>query len=393
MLPRRAFLGAELAADDLAFGDGGVRLAGVRPDGLVAGAGLVAGDLVVTVAGLPVRDPCELGEALRRAGALAEVELVYRRGDACHTARAGVVAMSREQLDGIAVELGELHVAPGIRLRTLATPVHAARSLVLVLQGIACESVDHAATPDAPLAALIAAWARCGHATLRFDKRGTGDSEGGPCRANDFHTELADARHAYAAAVARARGLGVPLFLFGHSVGGIVTGLLAGERRDADPLAGVIVYGAPVRRWLDCLLDSARRQLALRGASPEECDAGLAAIRRLATTGELNGRSAAYHAQLDGFELEPAWRAVDVPVLVVRGEHDWVVSADDQARIAALARRGGDVIDVPGLDHLFGWHADRDASVRDYGAGGADPALARATSAWLDVLCSQSFRG
>jgi hypothetical protein len=95
--------------------------------------------------------------------------------------------------------------------------------------------------------------------------------------------------------------------VFGHSVGGIIAAQLA-QGTDA-----LVVYGTPVMRWLDCLLDSTERQLALRGASTDEVAHHLAAIRALAHAGELNGRSAAYHQQLHALDLEAAWRAVDVP--------------------------------------------------------------------------------
>jgi pimeloyl-ACP methyl ester carboxylesterase len=144
------------------------------------------------------------------------------------------------------------------------------------------------------------------------------------------------------------------------------------------------VYGTPVRPWIECLLDSTRRQLALHGASDADVAERCAAIMRLAETGELNGRSAAYHRQLAAVDLEAAWRAVRVPVLVLRGEHDWVVAADDQARLAELAR--GQLVDLPGLDHVLGAHADRDASLRDYGAGSHDERVAHAVIAWLRSL-------
>ncbi len=70
-------------------------------------------------------------------------------------------------------------------------------------------------------------------------------------------------------------------------------------------------------------------------------------------------------------------------MLVVRGEHDWVVDAADQARVAGLARGETTIVDVPGVDHVLGWHADRPASLADYGAGRFDPAIAAATTAWI----------
>jgi hypothetical protein len=329
-----------------------VRIAGVLPHGMAEAAGLVSGDVVTAIAGAPVRDLCELGEALRRAVRSESVEIETRR----HHARVRAIAAPRD-LD---VDYGEVAVA-GARLRTLAT--RGDRGTIILIGGIACESVE-----TGPLAELAHAWTRAGYATVRFDKRGVGDSEGGPCRAVDFASERADAHAVIDSVHAR------PRIVFGHSIGGVIA---ASARADA-----LIVYGTPVRPWIDCLLDSTRRQLALRGAREDVIAERLAQITRLAETGDLNGRSAAYHAQLHALDLTAAWRAVTAPVLVLRGEHDWVVDAEDQAQLAALAR--GEVIDLPGLDHVLGAHVDREASLRDYGAGALDASAAAAAIGWLD---------
>ena len=128
----------------------------------------------------------------------------------------------------------------------------------------------------------------------------------------------------------------IPLVVFGHSVGGIIAPLLVGASRD---VAGIIVYGTPVMRWIDCLVDSSACVSSSCAAQREaEIVEAERSMRALADRGELNGRSAAYHAQLAAIDIEAAWRAVEAAVLVVRGEHDWVVRADDQARIAKLVR-------------------------------------------------------
>ncbi len=377
-LPRRAFLGAELPADHEAFSDEGLVIAGVMPGGMAERAGIEPGDVVTSLAGVRPRNLCELAAALRLAGASATTEIVVRRGSTIFTRAVAVTPLPLETVYGAELAYTEIP-AVGARLRAIATRSPAPHALVLVVQGIACETVDQPAAAGVPLCELIRGWSRAGLDTLRFDKRGVGDSEGGPCHATDFATELADARAALELAMSHARERDVPLFVFGHSVGGIIAPLIASD----GPVAGVIVYGSPVMRWIDCLLDSAERQLVALGAHPDEIAARRDAIRALARTGELNGRSAAYHAQLDGIDLAPAWATVASPVLVLRGEHDWVVRPDDQGRIAELRNGDTTIIDLPGLDHLLGAHRGREASLRDYGQGAFDPAIVEATMTWI----------
>jgi pimeloyl-ACP methyl ester carboxylesterase len=386
-LPRRAFLGAELPADHVAFTPGGVRVDGVVEGGMAERAGVRGGDTIVEVAGLPVRTLAELGAALRVAGAAGAARVRYARGEEVHEREVEVARAPLEEIEageeGAELAYGVLAVG-GARLRTIATCVRRPRAVVLVLQGIACESIEGG---DAPMAQLAHGWARAGIEALRFDKRGAGDSEGGPCGELDFHTERADAAAALELARGRARECGVPLVLFGHSVGGIIAASLAGEHEHADgAIAGVITFGAPTSRWLECLIDTTRRQYELRGTPPDEIERATAELSRRAFATGLNGRSAAYHAQLDAIDPAVLWSRVRAPVLVVRGEHDWVVRDDDQARIVSLVAGSAELAHLPGLDHVLGWHPDREASLRDYGAGRFDASIVRATIEWIERL-------
>ena len=359
-LLRRALLGAELPTDepdDPVFTATGTRVAAVTPGGMADRAGLRAGDTIVTLAELPVRSFAELADALRRAGAAAETEIRFARGADLHVVKVAVTPAPLEEIEGVGVSYGVMPAGGltptgGVRLRTIATRVPEPRAVVLALPGIACESIE----AESPIADLAHGWARAGFDTLRFDRRGIGDSEGGPCGSLDLTTELADAAAALSVARARARVCEAPLVVFGHGIGGLVAAALAGEHH----VHGVITFGAPAARWRASLVDPDR---------PTE-----------------SGRSAEYHAQLDALDPEALWSKVRAPVLVLRGEHDWVIRPEAQAHIATLVAGTASVIDVPGLDHLMGWHDSREASFRDYGVGRSDPALLRATVEWIAKL-------
>jgi hypothetical protein len=382
-LPRRALLGARLPSDAEAFSPAGARVASVVPGSMADAAGVAAGDRIARVAGCPVRSLSELAVALRHAGVGRETEIATERGGK-HTARmVPVQPYPVEAVPGQQVSYEELAV-PRARLRSIVTHPsdRTPRPGVLVLQGIACESVDFGADPGAPLCRLVHGWAEAGLVTMRVDRRGVGDSEGGPCREVDFETELADHRAGLDALLGDARVDPDCVFLFGHSVGGMVATLLAAEHA----VRGVVVYGTSPAKWLDCVAESTRRQLALRGVSAGVIEERVAATRARLRVDPPNGRSAEYHRQLDAVDLVAAWRRVRAPVLVLRGEHDWVVGRDEQERIATLAGAGPDAVDVldlPGLDHLLSRHASIEASIRDYGHGRADSTIVATTVAWL----------
>lgn len=377
MLPRRAWLGAELASDDHASTGPGLAIAGVDDGGMAARAGMQAGDRLVSLAGLAVAGGDQLAAALRAATAAPSAtgcEVVFVRGGERRVTTVEPVPLPAER----GAHYREVAV-PGARLRTIRVgECSGGRGLVVVIPGIANDSVDCALAPDAPLAGLVGGWESAGYPSVRFDKRGVGDSEGNSSEL-DFATELADARAVVSDACELASAHQLPVLLFGHGVGGVIASRLA----DAAGVVGVAVYGAPVSRWIDCVRNSARRQAALLGAPPDELAARLADIDRSAD--QLDGRPPIYHAQLAAIDVAAGWRAVSARVLIVRGEHDWVVDPEDQVKIASLVDDAR-VVDIPGLDHLMGWHASAVASVTDYGGGRFDRALVAATVRWFDAV-------
>lgn len=352
-----------------------MRIAGVLPDGMAAAAGMQAGDVLEAVAGEPVTSLGQLRRAVRLAAHHDATTLRFCRDGSAHEVDVAVVPHPREaNAEYGCVEAG------GVRLRTITTRPARPRGAICLLQGIACESVDLAARPDEPLAGLIRGWTDAGYATLRVDKHGLGDSEGIPCRDGDFDTELAGHR----AALDALCRYDLPRFVFGHSVGGMAAALLA----PAFALSGVIVYGTSAARWLDCLVATTRRQMALRGHPAADIDAAVADLRQRAFTEGLNGRSAAYHGQLDAIDLDAAWHRVTEPkICVLHGEHDWVVSRAEQQRIVAIAGpERAKIIDVPGLDHVLGWHDSVERSLADYGAGRFAPDIVQITLEWMNAL-------
>jgi pimeloyl-ACP methyl ester carboxylesterase len=291
----------------------------------------------------------------------------------------------------------------GIQQRLiLSEPLEGADAVVFYIQGLGCSSVDFWLDTDNTVKRLVDGWAEAGFATARVEKRGMGDSEG-DCGTLSFEDE----RRGYAAAIRRlvAHGYGRRIFLFGHSLGGVMAPQLVD-----DQVIGVMVYGTVGEPWFDYTMTNFERQDRLSGLSEAEIKArqtlraefqtgllfeGLSPaeliLRRpeaaelgdvqLADNEHYYGRSVEYFGQLAAVDPERSWRRVWQPVLALHGEFDWVSDRADHERIARLS--GGKFLSLKGMDHGFLRYDTLEQSFVSRGTGLFDPAIVEATVTWM----------
>jgi pimeloyl-ACP methyl ester carboxylesterase len=145
------------------------------------------------------------------------------------------------------------------------------------------------------------------------------------------------------------------------------------------------------------MLEIERRRLTLNGASPADVNRamrGFADFYPLYLNGNLTpaqvlarrpdlaplwydapdgqyGRPAAYYQQLQRLDVEDAWAAVEVPVLILHGEYDWIMSrseAEHAAEIVNARHPGRATLEIlPRTDHNLGLYASLLAAYRDEG--------------------------
>jgi pimeloyl-ACP methyl ester carboxylesterase len=375
LLGRRPFLGLHVNAAV----DGRLVVVGVLDGGAAARAGVKEGDFVVAIDGEPVKDAIHL-LAIARS---------HRPGKtvAFHVERAGrpldlageAPPLPRETTDSGEVELGAIDVG-GYRLRTIVNVPRSPgpRAAILYVQGVRGRSCEYPLDPGSTLRRLVEGWADAGLLVLRVERSGVGDSEGPPCSVTGLDAEL----DGYLAGIDHLLGRNDVdprrIFLFGQSFGTMTAPLLALERA----LAGVIVYGASGARWHDCVVDTTRRQRRLAGIAEAQVEAEVAlwaelhglvcregwtpalafekrphlrTLRSLDCVGEtLWGRHVSLFQQLDAIDLFSVWAAVGragVPVLVARGEYDWICTREEGEAIVRATGASGRYLELPHTGH------------------------------------------
>lgn len=429
-LPRRGSLGVgftpltgkQAEEHGLARGEGLV--AGTPVPGLSAEKlGLQSGDRVLRLNGEVVRSSTIQG-VLRGlpAGSALSLEVV----------RAGQVLkldgplLERPRDPGTAsYEVIYSHIVhDGQRMRTIITRPRTPGKHpgFFFIQGFSPVSYDFAlstatgdvASLDGP---LLHKFADTGFVTMRVEKPGVGDSEGGPFAELDYQQEIG----IYRAALAQLKGQSFvdpdDVFVFGHSMGGSFGPMVVAD----EPVRGIAVYGTAARTWFEYLLDTIRYQglvagdnfvntdekarkgarvmaeVMLLGRSPEEVKEAQPELAPWVDAffpgGLFNGKTLAFWRQLNEINFASYWARLDTQVLAIHGESDFVAYAVDHQLIADIVNGRhpgqGRFVRAPQSDHLLHSFATEQESARQFQRGKYSPSVETIVAEWIAEVRSR----
>lgn len=239
----------------------------------------------------------------------------------------------------------------------------------------------------------------CGWASLRFDKRGVGESEG-DYLSTGFFDELADVESAFGwLADQPVTG---PVVAVGHSVGASMAVELAVRRPG---LAGAVLFsftaktGEETLRWQtqqvkDHILPPVVKAL-LRLFRTDVVKQQAKAVEKLKSTTtdvariQMVKTNAKWMREFIAYDPLPALRRVQVPVLAVTGTKDVQVDVADLLTIEALLPPGSRVQAVDDVDHLLRLETAPYSNPRLYRKQIQNPIDRRVTAAltnWLDGI-------
>ncbi len=362
------------------------------------------------------------------------------------TKRLTLREMPREKGEGYRVVYGAV-TSRGARLRTIVTRPEAPgrHPAVMLLPGSGCFSIDDPLGAPNGFTRVARDLARQGYVTMRVDRPGCGDSEGGPCRDVDFDTELACYKQGLRALKAFDFVDEDKVFLFGHSLGGIVAPLMAAEM----PVRGIAVYGTLSVTCFEGILGQRRRVASLDGTNAADVDRRVlrearfwhplliekktpreifetspelreafgttsqkGSVQLVAEDKYVGDRHYRFLHQLSAISLGEAWTKVaetrlsagqkprlpQAPagppqprVLAIWGTADWVAAREDAARIAEVVNRvkpgNGSFVALEATDHFFFHAATPEESYRIFKgspAKGFNPAVHDTMRNWMD---------
>ena len=407
-LPRRADLGAAIMPPDASHG---ARIVRFRPGSALERAGLRTGDEIVAFDGKPFDPPSEYASRVRGLKAGVPVTVRWRSHGAVREAPAVLPPMPLESRPGLEVAYGSAATDRGWRVRTYTTrPVEAKGRIPLVvfIPWLSCDAVEAPfPTRDGWMRMLGEVMARSGAQVVRIEKPGLGDSEGPACADADLEDDLAGFRAGIRAALADPRVDASRFVLAGGSVGGGLAPVLA---REFKPSA-VVALGGFSRTWYEHMLRIERERLTLSATPPAEVNAamkaftgfygavllkGLTPAQALEAKPEWKrfwydeptrqyGRPIRYYQQLQALDVEAAWDAVRVPVLVMQGTYDWIMGAPEAERAGGILRANGveaAVVLRERMNHHFERFRDPVAAFKEEG-GEYDEEAAQAIVRWI----------
>lgn len=298
--------------------------------------------------------------------------------------------------------------------------------VVFYLQGYTCQSIEFQSR--LPMKLLIDDWVKNGYAVYLVEKPGVGDSFGEQkCLEIDFQQELKAFQIAYKNLTQNQQIDQDNIFLFGHSMGGVIAPLLAQIYQPK----GIQVFGTVGKNIYPYMKDVFTEQQLLLGATKEYIEQhtklGLPFLKDLMIAKKTNeqillndnhvaflrkeqfleafkkgyyeNRKYTYWQTLGEIDVPKAWSEVTTNVFVMHGEYDVQAIHYKYAKLIETtvnSNKGKATFKlIPSTDHLFLKFSSMDENVKSLTNNGSyrnamltryNPKVSEISIAWMNQL-------
>lgn len=234
---------------------GGFNIVRVVPNGTSA-TGLKDGDVLLKLDGRELKSGADFSAtfAANLPGKKIKADIL-REGKPTQV-ELTIVERPRDTNAAYTVEYGTVPMN-GYRLRRLisrpAGPVQP-RPTFFLIQGIGESSMDFPLTGDSAYARILKKFNDAGWNTVRMEKPGLGDSEGGPFQSITWEKDTDTFTKGFASILGQPGIDPNKIVIFGHSMGGVEGPMVSGSHK----LAGLAVYGTGYKSWAEYFLENWR---------------------------------------------------------------------------------------------------------------------------------------
>ncbi len=230
----------------------GVHITAVMPNSTFANLGVKQDDVLTKLNGSSVRT---IQDVLAITGELYEgdhIEAEFYSGNSKKIKSTALLGRPIETFENGDVTYGEVVYEGNILRSILVTPKHKIKTpVVYFLQGYTCGTVE-TTTDNNPAKKLMSDWVNAGFAVYRVEKPGVGDSKSSKhCMQISFDEELTAFKEGYKDLLKQETIDTDNIFMFGHSMGGVIAPLL----NDMKSPRGILTYGSIAQNWYDYMVD------------------------------------------------------------------------------------------------------------------------------------------
>ncbi len=378
--PRKAIMGA-LGK----FTTQGLAIDSIIPNSTYATLGLMKGDTLTVIDRQDIKDAPGYNKYVSSIRAGNAVKVRYKRGTQ-YVEKTGKAVMrpydeanDREMVYGWAT-------VDKCTLRTIVRKPKGTQKMpvVLLIPGYNCGSVENYVSGYN--GKLIDTWVKGGFAVVTIEKTGLGDSYG--CM-DCIDADLAMDIKVFEAGYQFMEGLAYAdknnLFIWGHSMGGVIAPIIAERHKPR----GVIAFATVYRPWSEFLLEMHRAQAPLDGKTYAETEDFVRLMQKVyyeffrlkrppaelyknpeykkIVASELEYTAGAQHMwgrhwrfwqQLDSVDLARSWAAVDAKVLSLFGGADYIACSRVEHELierTVNSTHPGNAtyLEIPDVDHLI----------------------------------------
>lgn len=429
-LPRKGFFGAqfgpltpELRKEKKLPDAGGLLIVAVPPDTTASKGGFKPQDVLMEANGKKLNVLQELGGVIAAVKTGEKMAFKFIRDGKEESVSVEIQPRPADKGDNYEVIYDHV-VSHGARIRTLVSKpkgFEGKRPVMFLIQGIGYSSQDNPLSGPSAYSRILKAFNDKGFVTVRVDKPGLGDSEGGPANTVDYERDLDSFRQGLKSLDKYDFIDKNNIFIFGHSMGGCEGPILATEF----PIKGIAVYGTVTRTWFEYMLQNMRNQGALGGQSHGQLDAEMrnmfsvfhlifnegmevaeaktkypkyaGAIDAFTPDGKtMSGMPLAFWRQCFNYDYSKYWEKVKANVLSMWGENEFIAYEVDHPMIVEIVNKNNPgkakYVKVPASDHGFRQTTSMLDSFQTWGQPGKpfNPAVIEMLTSWVDEVMKKA---